>query len=105
MSRPVIIPCAVSGVPPGVKSSPYAPLICKCLAGEGVGRRGPKDRLPGARRVAAESRANDGREEPFLIGVASFDSVAGVVAAVVQTFGGIDVVVNNACAAHQIENR
>lgn len=77
MARPVIITCAVSGVPPGVKPSPHAPvtpaqIADECLAAARAGAdivhihvRDPQTGAPSMksalyREVVERVRASDG---------------------------------------------
>jgi citronellol/citronellal dehydrogenase len=59
----------------------------------------PDPRLPGTIHSAAEEiEAAGGRALPIVGDVRDDESVAGAVARTVETFGGIDIVVNNASA-------
>lgn len=59
----------------------------------------PDPRLPGTIHTAAEAiEAAGGHALPILGDVRDDESVAGAVAATVERFGGIDIVVNNASA-------
>ncbi|BCL25976.1 SDR family NAD(P)-dependent oxidoreductase [Streptomyces aurantiacus] len=56
--------------------------------------------LPRATRVADAIRASGGTAEPYACDVADRAAVEAAVARAVDSFGGLDVLVNNACACH-----
>jgi len=61
----------------------------------------PDPRLPGTIYTAAEEiEAAGGKALPCIVDVRSEEQVAAAVAKTVETFGGIDILVNNASAIH-----
>ena len=61
----------------------------------------PHPKLPGTVfTAAAEIEAAGGKALPYLLDVRNEDDVAKAVAKAVETFGGIDILVNNASAIH-----
>lgn len=61
----------------------------------------PHDKLPGTIYTAAqEIEAAGGRALPLIVDVRAEESVSAAIARTVSTFGGLDIVINNASAIH-----
>ncbi|MFS8197778.1 SDR family NAD(P)-dependent oxidoreductase [Streptomyces sp. CWNU-52B] len=70
------------------------------LAAEGASVLVTDRDLARAERVAVEIREGGGTAEPYACDVADRTAVEAAVRTAVDAFGGLDVLVNNACACH-----